>query len=145
MLRPTWSFWPGLALNSLAFMLKIEFFKQKKQKHPGFSRLTLHHDIGMLVLSVPVIFNTFIQPACLPPYMSNTYPGLGVNAFAAGWGLSSTNFTLNILQNVRLTTLTESSCPYQDWLSNTMMCAGKKKTTAWVQYSIVVHGCQMNW
>jgi len=101
--------------------------KQTK-KHPGFSRLTLHHDIGMLVLSVPVIFNTFIQPACLPSIeMSNTYPGLGVNVFAAGWGLAGTDFTLNILQNVRLTTLTESSCPYQDWLSNTMMCAGKYK------------------
>jgi hypothetical protein len=59
--------------------------------------------------------------------MSNTYPGLGVNVFAAGWGLESNNFTLNILQNVRLTTLTESSCIYQDWLSDTMMCAGKNK------------------
>jgi secreted trypsin-like serine protease len=105
-------------------ILKAKFYLKKK--HPSYSSTTLQNDIAMLYLSAAVTLNSYIQIACLPTTTSTSYPGVGVSVYAAGWGVTSTYATSypNVLQNVKLTTYSASTCPYQYFFNSGMICAG---------------------
>ena len=97
------------------------------KKHLSFNATTRLNDIAMLYLTSDVALNSYIQPACLPPSSSSSYPGTNVDVFTAGWGyLNSDNATLpNLLYNVKLSTYPASQCPYSIFNDALMICAGK--------------------
>lgn len=52
--------------------------------HPNFTRRTRLNDIALLKLIKPVIFNTFVNPACL--YTRDDDP---IGLIITGWGTTS--------------------------------------------------------
>jgi hypothetical protein len=56
-------------------------------------------------------FTNEIQPACLPNQTSETYPGINIHAYMAGWGLLQTNGeSPDELQNVLVSIYDSSVC-----------------------------------
>jgi hypothetical protein len=56
-------------------------------------------------------FTREIQPACLPNQKSETYPGINIHAYMAGWGnLQTDGESPDQLQNVLVTIYDSSAC-----------------------------------
>jgi len=104
--------------------MNFELFNTKK--HPEYDDVNIVNDIALIFLAIPVVLNNYIQLACLPPHISDTFPGVNIDAWVAGWGLLNMNdlFTPDLLHNVKLSILPNSSCSYSDFKSNSMICAG---------------------
>lgn len=84
------------------------------------------NNIAIFILSKPIQFNEYIQPACLPnPSYGTVYPTTTMDAYVAGWGfLSLTNFNAPyILQNVAISILSSTDCSILQ-NSTTQICAG---------------------
>ena len=96
------------------------------RKHPSWDSTTLLNDLALLYLSSDVTLSNYIQVACLPSAVSSTYPGTNVFAYAAGWGKTSTNAASlpTLLNNVKLTVYTASSCSYSNYFDAGQICAG---------------------
>ena len=83
----------------------------------------------MLYLTDDVILNNFIQIACMPTTLSNSFPDLNSNAYAAGWGFTDSTFPFNdpaftpdLLSNVKLTIFNSNLCLNSN--KNETICAG---------------------
>ena len=72
-----------------------------------------------------VKLNQYIQLGCLPTNQSDTYPGINVAMYAAGWGLTSSEGTSpDFLNNVKITAYDASYCSLVSALENGQICAG---------------------
>jgi len=58
--------------------------------HPLFDTGSGNNDIAILKLISPVIYSTYIRPACLPQTSISIYDGR--KAWISGWGATSSNF-----------------------------------------------------
>ncbi|CAL4195340.1 unnamed protein product, partial [Meganyctiphanes norvegica] len=94
--------------------------------HPKFGSDHVTHDIALLRLSEPLVFNDFVQPANLPPTQNHTPSG---DCIVSGWGtLEEGGSGLpNILQKVTVGVYTDDECRTAYWfeeIDETMICAG---------------------
>ena len=98
--------------------------------HPDYNSGTVDNDFSILRLCSPVTFSRHISTACLPS--SSSMAVENVQAVASGWGtLSSGGSLSNSLQEVSLTTMSNSACisqtSYAWWqITNNMICAGRE-------------------
>merc|ERR1712083_351586 len=89
-------------------------------RHSRYSSSTLHHDISLLKLVVPISFpsNNKIAPVCLPS-QGNLYES--VNAIVTGWGtLSSGGSQPTTLQEVTVPTMSNTQCKATSYSSNSI-------------------------
>lgn len=61
-----------------------DFNVSKVFKHPNYTFSSTYNDIALLKLNRPVIFNEFVQPACL--HSSKEFNYFGDKFVIAGWG-----------------------------------------------------------
>ena len=91
-----------------------------------YNETSLENDIALLYLVSPVEYNEYIQPACLPPKVSNNYPGTDLNGYIAGWGTRKyeDNDMPNELINAKITLYPQSTCVNVGELNDGQICAG---------------------
>ena len=53
-------------------------------RHAGYSSDTHHHDIALIRLKEPVVWDDLMEPACLPDSQDTDFEGL--SGIVAGWG-----------------------------------------------------------
>ena len=58
--------------------------EQHEHFTPGVNRGVITNDIGIIRLKRPIIFNQYVQPACLPTGPVN----IGRSVWATGWGIT---------------------------------------------------------
>ncbi|XP_064412952.1 suppressor of tumorigenicity 14 protein [Latimeria chalumnae] len=93
--------------------------------HPFYEEYTSDYDIALLELSVPVLFNDFVQPICLPVGPQSYY--FGNICYITGWGLLRENGLLaKVLQEAKVKVIDQTVCNklYDDTVTPRMMCAG---------------------
>ncbi|WP_411026446.1 serine protease, partial [Salmonella sp. s54395] len=94
--------------------------------HEGYDSRTLDNDITLLRLSTPVVYNDYMQAACLP---SQDY-GEGTVTWITGWGDQEVAEALDDdrLQQVSVPVISTATCNQVDWYNNevfdSMFCAG---------------------
>ncbi|XP_047456750.1 chymotrypsin-like protease CTRL-1 [Mugil cephalus] len=127
--------------------------------HPGFDFLTLENDIGLLRLSAPVNFTSYIKPVCLASENSSFHSG--ISSWVTGFGVTDSGSFTDVLQEVNVPIMgnNECRCYYgSSEIADSMICAGleaggkdscygdsgsplmSKKDDVWVQSGIVSFG-----
>jgi len=93
--------------------------------HAGYYRLA--NDIAMLKLASPILFNSYVQPICLP----SKDVAVGTKCYITGWGKTNPNGGVHpILQQVALPVVSNSLCASKNTkvtnvrLDSGMLCAG---------------------
>lgn len=77
-------------------------------RHRNFDSNSYNHDIALLRLRKPVVFNKTIRPVCLP---KENFDPAGNVGLAIGWGRTSEGGTLpGIVQQVNVPILSLSQC-----------------------------------
>uniref|UniRef100_T1J1Z4 Peptidase S1 domain-containing protein n=1 Tax=Strigamia maritima TaxID=126957 RepID=T1J1Z4_STRMM len=93
--------------------------------HPGFNRRTYNNDIALLELRETLVFNSYIQPTCMPLRI-RSYNGIA--AMAVGWGKTTqTGSMSNILKEVTMPIVSQPNCQNSfgsHQIYNSMICAG---------------------
>lgn len=97
-------------------------------KHPKYDDQNIVNDIALLILSKPAELSKVVQLACLPS-QSSSYPGVGVDGYAVGWGVNDVK-TQNLpdaLYNIKLPIVSPSQCSVAKLkYGSSQVCAGKK-------------------
>ena len=94
--------------------------------HRHYDDDTMENDIAILKLAKPLVFNKYVQPACLPD-KTYSYP-TGENLIISGWGsLVEGGGSPNILNVAYVPLITNDDCnKYYRHITNDMFCAGFK-------------------
>lgn len=58
--------------------------------HQNYNPLTEDNDIALIELDSPVVFNDYVQPACLPRVTMDSETNF-TSCFATGWGITAEN------------------------------------------------------
>ncbi|XP_075986084.1 chymotrypsin-like elastase family member 2A [Anticarsia gemmatalis] len=105
--------------------------------HPRYNAKNLNNDIALLKLKSEVVFDDYVQPACL--WDTNSYkklPGGEVFGTVAGWGLDNKDELSTTLQQVTLPKISEATCLksnpvfFQKTLNSYKFCAGYTNGTS---------------
>ena len=105
--------------------------------HDGYMYQTMENDIAILKLSNPLVFNKYVQPACLP---NLAYPyATGETVIISGWGtLTEGGSSPDILNVATVPLIAQEQCNtmyevYGYPILNGMVCAafsaGKAKSS----------------
>ncbi|KAJ0171708.1 hypothetical protein K1T71_012471 [Dendrolimus kikuchii] len=70
--------------------------------HPGYTRMALRDDIGLLRLQTMARYTFFIRPICLPSYDITRNPPVNLSTYAAGWGATETSKSSTMKLHVEL-------------------------------------------
>ncbi|KAG8450159.1 hypothetical protein GDO86_002694, partial [Hymenochirus boettgeri] len=97
--------------------------------HPEFDTTTYNNDIGLLKLTVSLVFNNTVAPVCLPnPGMPWTS---GQKCWISGWGTTSESGSLSSPLRAATVPLVDSKICSQDYanfgssaITSSMICAG---------------------
>ncbi|XP_059160813.1 transmembrane protease serine 9-like [Physella acuta] len=78
--------------------------------HPGYSKNTKEHDIGLIKMNEPVTINDDVRPACLPRQVYNPRHV----CYATGWGYSAPdgNSMTLMLQQLKTEVLPQRECEF---------------------------------
>ena len=75
-----------VVVSKIHIILLIKKIKTIILKHAQYSSTTYLNDIALFLLSSPIQFNQYIQPACLPnPSYGSVYPTTVQTAYLQGW------------------------------------------------------------
>ncbi|CAG0899494.1 unnamed protein product [Darwinula stevensoni] len=78
-------------------------------RHAGYSSVTHHHDIALIRLKEPVVWDDLTEPACLPDSEDTDFHGL--SGIVAGWGrLSEGGLSPVTLMKVTVPILENNKC-----------------------------------
>ncbi|XP_034836177.1 venom protease-like [Maniola hyperantus] len=97
------------------------------RRHELFDKSNYHHDIAILKLHRPAVFNTYVWPICLPP---RGLPMDGEVATVIGWGTQWYGGPHSkILMEVSVPIWNKASCitSFTDSVFNETICAGGKE------------------
>jgi len=97
--------------------------------HPGYSKTTHENDIGLIILTEPLIYSNVIRPISL----ANTYPVVGSKGIVTGWGKNDelAETLTNLLQEVDVEIIDNGECNMKYSVNNKaiteqMLCAGSE-------------------
>ena len=62
----------------------IDYLEQHENFTPGVTRGVITNDIGVIRLKRPIVFNQYVQPACLPQEPSP----VDRTVYVSGWGIT---------------------------------------------------------
>ncbi|KAK6486182.1 suppressor of tumorigenicity 14 protein-like protein [Huso huso] len=93
--------------------------------HPQYDQYTSDYDIALLELSASVLFNEFIQPACVPA--RSHFFSTETSCFVTGWGVLVEDGEISsVLQEATVKIISHNTCNkfYDDAVTSRMLCAG---------------------
>ncbi|MGH0175673.1 UNVERIFIED_CONTAM: hypothetical protein FKN15_071112 [Acipenser sinensis] len=93
--------------------------------HPQYDHYTSDYDIALLELSASVLFNEFIQPACVPA--RSHFFSTETSCFVTGWGVLVEDGEISsVLQEATVKIISHNTCNkfYDDAVTSRMLCAG---------------------
>ncbi|XP_072369749.1 suppressor of tumorigenicity 14 protein homolog [Scyliorhinus torazame] len=93
--------------------------------HEQFNNITMDYDIALIELSDPVVFNSYVQPVCLPSVL-HVFPA-NRKCYITGWGLVQEKGQLpTILQKAEVRIINQTTCInfIGNIVSSRMLCAG---------------------
>ncbi|XP_074633753.1 zinc metalloproteinase nas-15-like [Acropora palmata] len=94
-------------------------------KHPQYRGS--NNDIALLKLSRPARINDRVSPACLPE--ANYIVPPGTTCYITGWGKTHNQNSPSILQQAKITPVSEADCKKKNgYITKAMVCAGVKGT-----------------
>ncbi|XP_050356447.1 CUB and peptidase domain-containing protein 2-like [Nymphalis io] len=105
--------------------------------HDDFKKINLDNDIALLKLSTEVIYNNYIQPACL--WLDTVYDQLDsyeITGTVVGWGIDQTDLLAKDLHEATVPIVPTLTCfsfnPvfYSNLLNEKKFCAGNANGTA---------------
>ena len=79
-------------------------------RHPSYEKpIGMAHDLTLLKLAKPVVFNNYVHPACLPESVAD--PVDGTKCYITGWGrLASGGNVPDVLQVVSVPVVSKQRC-----------------------------------
>uniref|UniRef100_T1IT25 Peptidase S1 domain-containing protein n=1 Tax=Strigamia maritima TaxID=126957 RepID=T1IT25_STRMM len=107
---------------------ELHRFFYSVQIHPNFnSNNAFTHDIALLKVKKPLVFDQNISPVCLPPKSWHYDALINVEGVATGWGSNSKGN--GIEQQVFMQVISNERCrvPYGSGLTSAYFCAGRIK------------------
>ncbi|XP_063301792.1 acrosin [Pelobates fuscus] len=117
-------------LSKLGPEVEIRGIKEKNV-HEQYYKETQKNDIALLMLNESVVFDDYIQPACLPAKTANLYQM--TECYIAGWGVTEeeSSESNDILQEAQVQIISNKLCNSPDWYNGNIgvynICAGYDK------------------
>jgi secreted trypsin-like serine protease len=63
----------------------VKMSVRKVIRHPNYDSNQYSNDVAIYLLSSPIEFNDYVQPACLPAPSYGIYPTTNSTVYASGW------------------------------------------------------------
>ncbi|XP_069123612.1 trypsin-1-like [Argopecten irradians] len=95
--------------------------------HESYNTNTVENDVAIMVLSQRIQYNNGVMPICLPTNSIHVTEGL--HCLSAGWGETRGTGSDDVLNQVFVPVLSDSTCQHNDWYGHdffpaTSFCAG---------------------
>uniref|UniRef100_A0A3P8WXT2 Transmembrane serine protease 3 n=1 Tax=Cynoglossus semilaevis TaxID=244447 RepID=A0A3P8WXT2_CYNSE len=89
--------------------------------HANYRPKKLEYDIALMKLTLPLIFNGFVEPICLPNYGENFEAG--TLCWISGWGATEADGEFSMVPLLSTKTCNQREV-YGGLISSWMLCAG---------------------
>jgi len=108
---------------------EVDIQVEKVVMHPKYDPQALNNDIALFKLSKPIMFNQYVQPACLPEAEDDVSPG--TDCYITGWGkIRHPGNMHTVLQQAKMKVVSKAVCQAKNSQSipipvtDAMICAG---------------------